>query len=522
VCTLSDHFPIWGTISGKFAASRKTEQVGQKLDFTAVTEESKRAFNQELRETKTDLAADHVFDPGLFCTKVVDAAWHHVKPKDKQIKKPWITNDTMKKIEHKHKISRTSNPAEFKKASREAKKAVNLDWEKWLGSTMDKDLDLRDKWLGIRFLKKKNESKTYEGSDRFGKQVNASEQAAAAAEYLQKEQWGDKEDHLFDRSKHRSTKCNRRDNKIDTAPFSVEEVRSTVKKMKRNKASGPDLVPMEMFKLLDDENLQWVADILNKLWLNGECPSNVLKAFVASIYKKGDPKQQSNYRPISLLNSIYKIYAALLKGRLSSAIDKDLQRTQFGFRAARSTSIPVNCIKRVIERACASQDPAILVFLDWEKAFDRIRQDKLIECLKRMNVDQQMINAISSLYASPSFAVKIGSSQSDWSVQERGIRQGCPLSPYLFLIVMTVMFRDIHGELNLERGKLWPLSYTELLYADDTVLITNNQNAMNRFLQKVESHAAYFGLRFNKKKCVALAVNSDAKPRFANGDKVAV
>ena len=87
---------------------------------------------------------------------------------------------------------------------------------------------------------------------------------------------------------------------------------------------------------------------------------------------------------------------------------------------------------------------------------------------------------------------------------------------------MTVMFRDIHKEINLERGVLHPLSFTELLYADDTVLFTNNVNAMNRFLQKIEEHAAYFGLKFNKSKCVALVINTSGKPKFANRDKVKI
>ena len=137
-----------------------------------------------------------------------------------------------------------------------------------------------------------------------------------------------------------------------------------------------------------------------------------------------------------------------------------------------------------------------------------------------MDVDEQMIAAINSLYSSPTFAVKIGAHVSDYERQLRGIRQGCPLSPYLFLVVMTVMFRDIHSELNLTRGTWGDLDYTELLYADDTVLVTNNAHAMNRFLSKVEQHASYFGLRFNQGKCVAMGVNTDAVIPSGSGAKV--
>ena len=271
---------------------------------------------------------------------------------------------------------------------------------------------------------------------------------------MQKEQWGDNEEALFDRNEQRDIKYNRRKNEVYTAEFTIEEIKNTIKQLKRHKASGPDMIPIELFKLLDDENLKWLTDILNQMWVRGDCPNSVLKAYVASIYKKGDPKKQSNYHPISLLNSIYKMYAALLKSRLAAAVDDDLQRTQYGFRSARSTSAPISCVKRILERAYASQDPACFVFLDWEKAFDRIRQDKLLECLARMGIDGRMIKAITSLYNFPSFAVKIRSKQSNWSVQEQGIRQGCPLSPYLLLVVMTVIFRHVHGDLNLTRGRL--------------------------------------------------------------------
>lgn len=210
----------------------------------------------------------------------------------------------------------------------------------------------------------------------------------------------------------------------------------------------------------------------------------------------------------------------MLQVRISSAIDHDLQNTQFGFRKARSTSTPLACVYRLMERVEASKDPLFLVFLDWEKAFDRVRQDKLLEALSRMGMPSAYIMAVQSLYNNPQFAVRMGTQFSSWRTQQRGIRQGCPLSPYLFIILMTVMFRDIHSELNLDRGRLGGLDYTELLYADDTVLFTTNVNAMNRLLAKIEEHASYYGLNFNKSKCVAFSFHSDKAPTFADGSKV--
>lgn len=138
-----------------------------------------------------------------------------------------------------------------------------------------------------------------------------------------------------------------------------------------------------------------------------------------------------------------------------------------------------------------------LTFLDWEKAFDRIKQDKLLEALERMNIPIIFLNAIKSFYANPQFAVRVNQVTSNWYPQKAGTRQGCPLSPYLFIIVMTVVFRDVHDELNLTRDLFDNIDFSELLYADDTVLVTNNVNAMNRLLANVEICAAYHGLNFN-------------------------
>ena len=333
-------------------------------------------------------------------------------------------------------------------------------------------------------------------------------------------QWGDSNNGLFEPSEKRTYKCNTRNNSGNVGHFGLAQLKFVLQKMKNNKATGPDDIPIELFKLLDDENLQWVLDICNSWWDESDFPNHLLRALIASIFKKGDPKKQQNYRPISLLNIVYKIYAALLRDRLMEAVDEDAQRTQYGFRRSRSTSEPVHCVKRIVEAACSSQEPVFLVFLDWEKAFDRVRQDKLLEALERLEVDQKMIKAIQSLYNKPQFAVNIGGKKSEWKTQTRGIRQGCPLSPYLFVLLMTVLFRDVHKDLNLTRGVWGPISFTELLYADDTVLVTNNVNAMNRFIAKIESQAAYYGLQFNKQKCVSLTINSANQPHFANGEKV--
>ena len=113
-----------------------------------------------------------------------------------------------------------------------------------------------------------------------------------------------------------------------------------------------------------------------------------------------------------------------------------------------------------------------MVSLDWEKAFDKVDQGRLVEALSRLNIPQKVVDNVAALYADPKFKVKFNDNESEYKPQNSGIRQGCPLSPYLFLLVMTVMFDDIHTRnRHIINGRIDGVSFSEILYADDTLLL---------------------------------------------------
>ena len=136
--------------------------------------------------------------------------------------------------------------------------------------------------------------------------------------------------------------------------------------------------------------------------------------------------------------------AFIIKQRLSSKIDKDLQKVQYAFRSKRSTAHALFVARRLQDLAEESQQNMVFVFLDWEKAFDKVDQHRLLECLRRLNIPEPMIKNIAALYENPKFKVVFPGEESEEFKQESGIRQGCPLSPFLFILLMTVLFHDIH------------------------------------------------------------------------------
>ena len=119
--------------------------------------------------------------------------------------------------------------------------------------------------------------------------------------------------------------------------------------MKNNKAAGPDGINMELLKWLPDEMMPHLLYVLNTWWDSGQGPTDITHARVASIYKKGNPAKQENYRPISLLCSLYKVMTAIIQTRLEHGIENEIQPTQYGFRRGRSTINAVHAIRRIMD-----------------------------------------------------------------------------------------------------------------------------------------------------------------------------
>ena len=146
--------------------------------------------------------------------------------------------------------------------------------------------------------------------------------------------------------------------------------------MKNNRSPRPDWMPIEFLKMLDDEGPEIIRDILNNCWKNEIIPNELELAELVILYKKGNVEDSANYRPIALLNTIYKLYAAILPKRLANGLDEKLWETQYGLRKKRSVAQSLFITRRLQDLAESSGDKLFMVFLDWEKAFDKVDQDK--------------------------------------------------------------------------------------------------------------------------------------------------
>ncbi len=155
----------------------------------------------------------------------------------------------------------------------------------------------------------------------------------------------------------------------------------------------------------------------------------------------------------------------------------------------------------------------IFLALDWAKAFDSISPACLSKALLRFGIPEPFIEMVNNIYDRRSFFVADSGQESDMHVQHFGISQGCLLSPFLFIIVMTILMedardimRDIHGDI-LDNT----IPFHDLLYADDTLLIDATNSSLQQYMEIVEELGRTYGLKLNWKKVEVLPARCEAQ-----------
>ena len=179
----------------------------------------------------------------------------------------------------------------------------------------------------------------------------------------------------------------------------------------------------------------------------------------------------------------------------------------------------MHCARRKIEKAWAHQGGKLhILALDWRKAFDSINTEALLNGLTRFGVPANVLQVIKSIYTDRSFMVKESGVLSMSYRQESGICQGCPLSPFLFIIVMTILMQDARALLSPKaRAALEDGSLSELLYADDTLVMGESASLVSEYGAAIEQAGAAYGMSLHWGKTQAMSVCTKDRIRRPDG-----
>ena len=182
----------------------------------------------------------------------------------------------------------------------------------------------------------------------------------------------------------------------------------------------------------------------------------------------------------------------------------------------------MHCVRRAVELAWSQRDGCLhLLALDWRKAFDSINTESLLDALRKFGVPEPFVQMVSSIYSERVFLVTDCGEPSDRHRQSSGICQGCPLSPFLFIIVMTILMDVARSELSPQaKESIGEQQLYDVLYADDTIILGTSAPCVEELASAIERAGKQFGMSLHWGKTQGLSVCTETNLRNSQGDLV--
>jgi hypothetical protein len=222
--------------------------------------------------------------------------------------------------------------------------------------------------------------------------------------------------------------------------------------------------------------------------------------FIA-IPKKVGALECENHRTISLMSHVTKILLRIILNRWQGKIGKEISDVQCGFVKDKGTANAIFIIRNIIERTLEVNKDVYACFIDYTKAFDKVRHKEMINILKKLNFDGKDVRLIGNLYWDQTAAIKVKNEVSEWKQIRRGIRQGCVMSPVLFSLYSENILRDIEniGGIVVEGRNI-----NNVRFADDTVFLAETEKELQEILDVGVSGSEEKGLDLNSKKTISV------------------
>jgi hypothetical protein len=259
------------------------------------------------------------------------------------------------------------------------------------------------------------------------------------------------------------------------APFDEEEVRETIWSCDGNKSPGPDGFNLNFFKACWCIVKHDVLAFLNEFHVNAILPKGMTTSFLTLVPKKDHPQDLFDYRPICLIGSMYKILSKLLANRMKRVLGKLISICKSAFLPQRQILDGVVVLNELIDLAKRRKDECFLFKVDFGRAYDTVSWLFLERMMVKMGFADGWLKWMRACIFDSSMSILVnGSPTKDFKVG-KGLRQGDPLSPFLFLIVAEGLAGMMKRAVALGKFKGYQVSqsiqFQLLQFADDTILM---------------------------------------------------
>ena len=285
-----------------------------------------------------------------------------------------------------------------------------------------------------------------------------------------------------------------------------KEVFAITKNLARNKATGPDNIPNEFYR-----TFPWTADILTEVYneshQHGDIPTEIREGVICLLHKKNARDIITNYRPITLLNGDYKILTRLLCKRVKQVLSHIICSENTGFAPKRFISENTQLMKLIQHYLETNNEKGLYLFLDLEKAFDRVSWTYMKLALARLGFKDQFLKWIQLLYNEhdpPARRLIINGHLGRTFSLKCGTAQGCPLSPLLYLCVIEAFNRAVHADNKILGIKINRVEHKISQFADDTVLLLKTYKSIDAAMKVMQTFEKATGQKINKNKTEGL------------------
>lgn len=290
------------------------------------------------------------------------------------------------------------------------------------------------------------------------------------------------------------------------APLTTEEIKTAIKSMPANKTPGSDGLPAEFYqkflKLIGND----LRELYDEILKTGEMSRSQKTSSIILIHKGEERSELKNWRPISLLGCDYKILAKILTNRLKPVLQDIIGPNQTGGLTDRNITENLcnirNTILHIENNKPERKNNLAIIALDFEKAYDRVDRDFIYEVMRKVKIPEMFINWIKTLYEDSTARVILNDKLGQPIKISRGVKQGCPLALYLYLLYIEPLLATI--EKNIDGVKIGPASIKTSGYVDDVVIIASSDYDLTTTIEILAKFEKMTNSRLNRNKCSAL------------------
>ena len=434
--------------------------------------------------------------------------------------KEWITQNTLELVERRRELkarvagcrtraSKVEIQEQYKSAAKEVKRSVRKDKEDFINKMAQKAEaaaaggHIRALYQTTRTLTGKHGKQEVPVKDKNGDSIFGMEG--------QKQRWVEHFKDLLNRplpSNPPEILPARNDLPVVCDPPSKAEIVDAIKKLKSGKAPGPDEMPPEALKADVKGTANALYPLFARIWKEEQFPKEWKEGHIVKLPKKGDLSNCNNYRGITLLSIPGKVFNRVILERIKSATDSKLREEQAGFRKNRSTTDQIATLRILVEQSLEWNAKLTINFLDYEKAFDSIDRDTLWKIMRHYGIPQKLVYLIKSMYEGTSSRIVHAGQLSDSFDIMTGVRQGCLLSPFLFILAIDWLMKETtHGKKNGIQWTPWT-QLNDLDFADDIALLSHTHRQMQEKTTALDKLSERIGLKIHPAKSKVLKIGT--------------